>query len=82
VFRQKDNRFSTMLNEMRRGQMSDETVRTLQSLNRPPKVPDGISPTQLFPRRYEVDASNQAKLRQLSGKTITYTCDDQYANDE
>lgn len=82
VFRQKDDRFSSMLNEMRRGEMSEETIRTLQSLSRPPKLRDGISPTQLFPRRYEVDKSNQAKLREIRSKTVTYTCDDQYANSE
>lgn len=82
VFRQKDNRFSTILNEMRRGQMTAETVRIFRALHRDPVLPDGITPTELYPRRFEVDRANISHLKALPGEMVTFDAEDHYNNPE
>jgi ATP-dependent DNA helicase PIF1 len=47
VFRQKDEQFARMLNEMRLGKMSPATVREFKSLSRPLKVVDELEATEL-----------------------------------
>lgn len=47
VFRQKDQTFVTMLNEMRFGKMTPDSVRKFASLSRQIKYDDGIEPTEL-----------------------------------
>lgn len=44
-----------MLNEMRFGRLSNESIVAFKSLARPLKFNDGIEPTALFPRREDVD---------------------------
>lgn len=78
VFRQKDTRFSSMLDEMRRGILSPETIATFQALNRTPKVPPGIAPTQLFARRFEVERANETELRKLQSEGHTFLSSDEY----
>ena len=48
VFRQKDEEFAAMLNEIRLGKMSEQTMRHFQGLHRPLDLDDGIEPTELF----------------------------------
>lgn len=78
VFRQKDQglkprdcclivEFITMLNEMRLGKLSQESVMKFKSLQRTPKFEDNIEPTELYPRREEVDRANDARMRSLPG---------------
>lgn len=47
VFRQKDEAFVGMLNEMRMGSMSFETITAFQKLGRPIVYVDGIEPAEL-----------------------------------
>lgn len=47
VFRQKDEHFARMLNEMRLGQMSAATVREFKSLSRPLNFHDDLEATEL-----------------------------------
>ena len=47
VFRQKDEQFARMLNEMRLGKMSPETVREFKSLSRPMNFHDDLEATEL-----------------------------------
>ncbi|KAL1747296.1 PIF1-like helicase-domain-containing protein [Schizophyllum fasciatum] len=47
VFRQKEQEFVDMLNELRFGTLKPETVRKLQALSRPVEYTDGIEPTGL-----------------------------------
>lgn len=47
VFRQKDEQFARMLNEMRLGKMSPETVREFKSLSRPLNFHDDLEATEL-----------------------------------
>lgn len=70
--RQADPRFVKILNEMRHGLLSPESVRILSTLNREVKYEDGITPVELYPIRSQVEAANATRLAQLSGETQQY----------
>ncbi|KAF4633113.1 hypothetical protein G7Y89_g5004 [Cudoniella acicularis] len=72
VFRQKDPVFANMLNEMRLGKITDDTVRAFKKLNRKPKFEDTLEATELFPTRNEVENSNAYRMRALVGKCYRY----------
>ncbi|KAG8165835.1 hypothetical protein KVR01_004387 [Diaporthe batatas] len=72
VFRQKDPVFAQMLNEMRLGHISEQTVETFKKMSRPIHFDDGLEVTELFPTRQEVENSNQRRLRELSGEAHRY----------
>jgi ATP-dependent DNA helicase PIF1 len=76
VFRQRDPEFARMLNEMRLGKLSQETVTTFQKLGRPLQYSDGIQATELFSTRNEVDTSNNMKMRQLPGDSKRFLAQD------
>jgi len=61
-----------MLNEMRLGRISEATVQNFKSLARPLHFSDGLDTTELFPTRNEVDRANEARMRNLPGKTRRY----------
>lgn len=81
VFRQKDNRFSSMLNSIRAGTVTDEIEKAFQSLSRTPKVPEGITPTELFPMRKDVDNANRLKMLRLAGSEVQFLAQDMYASE-
>ncbi|CAG8983468.1 hypothetical protein HYALB_00000637 [Hymenoscyphus albidus] len=72
VFRQKDPVFANMLNEMRLGKISEETVKAFKKLNRKPAFEDSLEATELFPTRNEVENSNASRMRSLVGKSYRY----------
>ncbi|KAH6605136.1 dna helicase pif1 [Trichoderma cornu-damae] len=72
VFRQRDPRFASMLNEMRLGRISQETVEAFRKLSRPLEFNDGVESAELFPTRAQVDGSNERRLRELPGKPNRY----------
>ncbi|KAI7774593.1 dna repair and recombination protein pif1 [Diaporthe eres] len=72
VFRQKDPVFAQMLNEMRLGHISEQTVETFKKMSRPIHFNDGLEVTELFPTRQEVENSNQRRLRELPGEIHRY----------
>ncbi|CAJ2506811.1 Uu.00g079970.m01.CDS01 [Anthostomella pinea] len=76
VFRQKDPHFAGILNEMRLGRISDDTVQTFKDLSRPLGFDDGLSYTELFPTRQEVERSNESRLRSLDGPLVHYEAHD------
>ncbi|KAF5384756.1 hypothetical protein D9757_006264 [Collybiopsis confluens] len=76
VFRQKDQSFINMLNEMRFGDMSEKTIKTFRSLDRVVHYEDGVQPTQLYPRREQVDHANRTRLAELSGEMHSYVAMD------
>ncbi|GAA6043372.1 hypothetical protein JCM8097_005287 [Rhodosporidiobolus ruineniae] len=76
VFRQKDTEFIDMLNEMRFGRLSQESIKKFYALSREPKYDVGIEPTELFPMRNEVDRSNQNRLRALPGDEKVFASED------
>ncbi|RFU73433.1 dna helicase pif1, atp-dependent [Trichoderma arundinaceum] len=72
VFRQRDPKFASMLNEMRLGQISQDTVDTFKKLSRPLEFGDGVESAELFPTRAQVDGSNERRLRELPGKAVRF----------
>ncbi|KAJ1032924.1 hypothetical protein NDA16_000203 [Ustilago loliicola] len=76
VFRQKDESFVTMLNEMRFGRLSQKTIEAFRKLERTPKYDDDIVPTELFPMRQEVDRANMGRLSALQTESQSYQAQD------
>lgn len=76
VFRQKDEDFVEMLNQMRTGMLTEKTIQNFKQLQRPLQHNDGIIPTELFPTRYEVDTANALRMRQLPGEVHTFDAED------
>ncbi|KAJ4476616.1 hypothetical protein J3R30DRAFT_309841 [Lentinula aciculospora] len=72
VFRQKDQAFVNMLNEMRFGTMSESTINAFKALNRTVIYDDGVQPTELFPHRADVDRANNTRLQSLPRDSHTY----------
>jgi ATP-dependent DNA helicase PIF1 len=65
-----------MLNEMRLGKLSNETIDSFKKLSRPVIYADGIEPTELFPTRYEVERANNARMNNLGGEVMQYPATD------
>ena len=77
VFRQKDPVFAGMLNEMREGRMSNESIANFRKLDRPLPASEGnIEATELFPTRMEVDRANTLRMQQLHGDTFSFEARD------
>jgi ATP-dependent DNA helicase PIF1 len=77
VFRQKDPVFAGMLNEMREGRMSAESIANFKKLDRPlPPSDDSIEATELFPTRQEVDRANNIRMQQLHGNAFRFDARD------
>ncbi|CAD6887500.1 unnamed protein product [Tilletia controversa] len=76
VFRQKDQTFIDMLNEMRFGKLTPKSIAIFKSLNRVPKYGEGIEPTELFPRREDVEKANTNRLAALDSSTRIYNAID------
>ncbi|KAL9937554.1 hypothetical protein V8E36_003963 [Tilletia maclaganii] len=72
VFRQKDQTFIDMLNEMRFGKLTPKSISIFKSLDRVPTYADGIVPTELFPRREDVERSNTNRLQALESTMKRY----------
>ncbi|TPX59716.1 hypothetical protein PhCBS80983_g02276 [Powellomyces hirtus] len=81
VFRQKDQAFIDLLNEMRVGIVSPESEQLLTSLSRDLHYSDGIEPTQLYAIRTQVETANGQRLRNLKGESRTFNAVDQCKND-
>lgn len=76
VFRQKDETFVRMLNEMRHGKLSTDSIEQFKRLTRPPLVDGSIVPTDLFPHREDVDRANLGRLAGLKVAGHTYEARD------
>jgi ATP-dependent DNA helicase PIF1 len=78
VFRQHDQSFVSLLNELRVGRASPATCATLQAtVARGLGAVDGIEPTKLFARNVQVDAINKQRLLELAGATTTLRARDE-----
>lgn len=73
VFRQKDTKFIDMLSATRSGELEDWHVQEFFKLSRVVEYSDGISPTQLFPLKSQVELCNKTHLDVLPGEILTYT---------
>lgn len=67
VFRQAEKPLVALLNDVRYGRASAESIALLQELSRDLKPPPGIEPTLLFATNNRVDEMNQQKLGLLAG---------------
>lgn len=77
VFRQKDPVFAGMLNEMREGRLTPESISRFKQLERPlPTEDQSVEATELFPTRQEVDRANTTRMHQLHGNTFTFEARD------
>src|SRR5579859_952038 len=56
-----------MLNEMRLGMLSLDSIMKFKALQRVPKYDDNLEPTELFPTRGEVEYANNTRMRALPG---------------
>ncbi|CAJ0844532.1 9872_t:CDS:10 [Entrophospora sp. SA101] len=66
-----------MLNEMRCGILSVKSLDLLNRLKQVPNYPeDGIIPTELYPRNDNVNASNEAKLKEIPFKSYVWEAED------
>ena len=75
VFRQKDKKFIDILNELRLGIVSPKTTQLLRSLSHPLNPPNGITPTRLYCRNIDVTRMNNNFLKNLPGKSLTFTAE-------
>ncbi|KAF7308275.1 ATP-dependent DNA helicase PIF1 [Mycena chlorophos] len=76
VFRQSDQEFIDMLNEMRFGRLSQKSIDKFRSLSREIRYEDGLGPTELFPRREDVANSNTTRMKHLDSKIHVFTSSD------
>lgn len=76
VFRQRDPEFARMLNEMRLGRISEDTVKAFRALSRPLKFDDGVDLAELFPTRAQVDNANLSRIGALKGKVQRFEAHD------
>jgi ATP-dependent DNA helicase PIF1 len=72
IYRQKDPVFQKILNEIRIGEVSDETDAILKTRLNIDFSKEVIQPTKIFTRRDMVDSVNKENLDKLSGETYTY----------
>ncbi|WWC65515.1 uncharacterized protein I303_108133 [Kwoniella dejecticola CBS 10117] len=76
VFRQKDDGFVKILENMRRGAISQQDVDTLRGLDRTVRYPEGIEPVGLYPQKAEVAAINDKRLEALDSPSQEYVAYD------
>ncbi|KAI5118403.1 hypothetical protein M0805_007537 [Coniferiporia weirii] len=72
VFRQRDEDFVDMLNEMRFGRLTPKSIAKFKSLSREIRYDNGMFATELFPRREDVDRSNGGRMQRLATEQQVY----------
>lgn len=77
VFRQADQTFVRMLEETRRNELTPETIGKFYRLSRPLDINDGITPTELFPTRGQVNDANKNRLNELPGEVYKLASQDE-----
>jgi ATP-dependent DNA helicase PIF1 len=73
VFRQADQAFVDLLNNLRLGQLSDKDIQTLQARMNLPDNVCAIKPTILASHNAQVDATNQAHLKKIPNISQGFT---------
>ncbi|CAE6379634.1 unnamed protein product [Rhizoctonia solani] len=81
VFRQTDTVFIRLLNELRLGIATDETISILTGLRRPIKCNDGILPTEIHPLRRSAHNANLNHLANLNTREWMNCSLDKYGED-
>lgn len=73
IFRQKDDIYCKLLNEIRIGNISKESISILQKyVNRPTDKDNKIIPTRLFPIKSQVDKINNNEMSKLKDDIVIY----------
>jgi ATP-dependent DNA helicase PIF1 len=72
IYRQADEAFQTILNEARRGNLSEESLAILKGRMNLPWKKELIRPTLLFTRNADVAAINKSHYDKLEGESKTY----------
>eukprot|EP00698_Gefionella_okellyi_P019685 TRINITY_DN6072_c0_g2_i1.p1 TRINITY_DN6072_c0_g2~~TRINITY_DN6072_c0_g2_i1.p1 ORF type:complete len:394 (+),score=81.27 TRINITY_DN6072_c0_g2_i1:735-1916(+) len=81
VFRQEDASFVALLNELRRGKLTQHSLAVFNECrHHSPVLTNGIVMTKLYPHKADVDGENTARLAELPGETMTFTAKDMYYN--
>jgi ATP-dependent DNA helicase PIF1 len=76
IFRQKNDTFVNLLNRIRTGDLTNDDITMIRSLERNLDLPKGIQPVNLFTMRTLVDSYNDNKLREISDALHTHNADD------
>ncbi|KAL7292091.1 hypothetical protein TKK_0014365 [Trichogramma kaykai] len=76
VHRQTDPQFISILNQLRMGQVTDETTKILQETSRQTIETKGILATRLCSHVNEANEINETQLEKLSGVSKTYMAED------
>lgn len=77
IWRQSDQVFVSMLNEVRKGQISNETLeRLMQCRNTQFDESDGIKATMLYPHKVFVEQQNNQQLIKLEGEIEEFKAHD------
>ncbi|KAH9004248.1 hypothetical protein EDB86DRAFT_2887630 [Lactarius hatsudake] len=82
VFRQRDQAFVDILNAMRWGQMSKDSISKLHQLSREIVYGDDIEPTELYPTKNEVEDANDTRLAQIAENSVEFNAVDRPGFDE
>ena len=68
IFRQADNAYAAILNQVREGKLKKSAYETLmKQVGKKPDPDCEVEPTRLFPRRTSVDAINRAEMEKIEG---------------
>jgi ATP-dependent DNA helicase PIF1 len=78
VFRQEQQEFVKILNEIRYGRVSDETCNKIKQLSRPLPITDGVKPTIIYPKNSAVEQENINELLKLPGQSTEFNADTHY----
>lgn len=70
-YRHDDNQLSQLLNEMRAGEVSEQSLERLLA-RKNASLGKGITPTKLFTHNVDVDTINQVELDKLGGDEYTF----------
>ena len=76
VFRQSDQVFVDLLNEIWMGTVSPRTSEIMALLTKPVKYEDDILPAELYPRKHDVTLANQEHLKSLRSPEVLFTAED------
>jgi ATP-dependent DNA helicase PIF1 len=73
MFRQKDEKYAKILNQIRVGKISKNSCALLKSyVGRVPNQDEIIKPTILYPRRRDAEIVNNNNLKKLNGEIYSY----------
>ncbi|MCE8163398.1 MAG: AAA family ATPase [Candidatus Moeniiplasma glomeromycotorum] len=77
IYRQQEPKLINLLNEIRFGEISDESREILRNLEQEPNFPnDGIKATQLVSNNDEKNAINNTELNKVDGKMYNFRAND------